>query len=373
MLNNDNRKYFTNPILGLLPFLVYLTVYYFTGNTIWGLLSCFILSAILDFIVRTYTKSTTCGLMFGVTLTASVFTFLAHVLLKRRVLSEDVYPVFFEIFLVVVLLTIRLFRAYLLATFFKKKNPMEKVFLNEFFIVAAVVQYYFTLHVFSLFIVKYIEGISPSVYPILYTWVPIMVILFLMFFQGLKIKTVADRLQSEKWLPIVNDKGEVSGRIAHSESKKMGNKFMHPVLRIALISDNKIYLQERGGKDALDPLKLDHPFESFVLFNEEINLSARKKLVSLLGDNTDVRLSFSFKYVFENENTRRLIFLFIANAGKDSDVEKSSGLQGKFWTIKQIEDNFAQDAFSECYLMEHEFLKNTLETLSMAKEYTNPT
>lgn len=375
MLNNDNRKYLTNPILGLLPFLVYLTVYYFTENTVSGLLACLGLSLVLDLIVRSYAKSSIYGLMFVVTFVVSALTLLTRFALNGLVYSEDVYPIFFEIYLIFILITIRLFKAYLLGSYFKKKNPIEKVFLNEFFNVAGIVQYYFTLHIFALLVVKYIDGVPGVAHPFLYTWIPIMVILFLMFFQGVKIKTVVKKLQNEKWLPIVNEKGEVSGRIAQSESRKLGNKFMHPVLRIALICNNKIYLQERDREvSQVDPLKLDHPFESFVLFKEDINLSARKNLASLLGDKANIRLSFSFKYVFENDISRRLVFLFIANAEKESDVEGASHLKGKFWSIKQIEDNLGQDnTFSECYLMEHEYLKNTIETLALAKEYVNPT
>lgn len=373
MLDKDFKKYFTNPILGLLPFLVYLLMYSSTGNTVWSLLSCLILSIILDVSIRYYTKSSACGLMFSVTIVVSVLTLALKFILNNKVYSEDVFPIFFEIFLVFILLTIRLFRSYLIKLFFANKNPIEKVFLSEFFNVAGIVQYYFTLHIFLLLIVKYINGVSTSLNHYLYTWIPVVVILLLMFFQGMKIKTFSEKLKKEKWLPIVNNKGEVSGRIAHSESKKLGNKFMHPVLRIALICDNKIYLQERDVKDDLEPSTLDHPFENFILFNEDINLSARENMVSLLGENANVRLNFSFKYIFENEKTRRLVFLFIANATKESDLGESSLLNGKFWTIKQIEDNFGQGkVFSECYLMEHEFLKNTLETLSLTKEYTNP-
>lgn len=373
MLDKDLKKYFSNPILGLFPFLVYLTVYYFTGNTVSGLLACFGLSILFDVAIRFYTKSSACGLMFEVTLVATVLTILVKTLLENNVYSEDVYPVFFEIFLVFILLTIRLFRPYLIGLLFPKKNPIEKVFLNEFFYVAGIVQYFFTLHIFSLLIVKYIEGVPSSLNSYLYTWVPIMVILFLMFFQGIKIRRFAEKLQNEKWLPIVNEKGQVSGRIAYSESKKLGNKFMHPVLRIALICDNKIYLQERDAKDDINPSSLDHPFESLILFNEDINLAARKKLASLLGDNANVRLNFSFKYVFKNDKTQRLVFLFIANILKESDLDVSAHLRGKFWSVKQIEDNFVQDnIFSECYMMEHEYLKNTLETLSLTTEYVSP-
>lgn len=367
MLSKDSRKYFTNPILGLIPFLVYLIIFKFTQDTFASLLPSILLSVIFDLSIRYYTKSRACGLMFEVTFIAAVLSLIGKFFLSDYVTSDGIFAVFYEMWLVLILLTLRLFRPAITRFFFRKKNPIEKVFLNEFYEIAGTVQYFFILHIFALHIIKYIANVPPAVFTNLYTWIPIGVIVVLMIVEGFKIKKIADQLRREKWLPIVNERGEVSGKIAYSETRKLGNKFMHPVLRIALISGDKIYLQERASKDDFQPKRLDHPFERFILFDEDINLKARETMSSFFGAKADIRLTFSFKYVYEDEKTKRLIFLFIANAKDENNLPSGQSLKGKFWSIKQIEDNFvSDDVFSECYLMEHEYLKNTLKTLALA-------
>ena len=143
-------------------------------------------------------------------------------------------------------------------------------------------------------------------------------------YQVLKISNLVARLRKEEWIPIVTEKGEVTGKIAKNVSINMKNKFLHPVVRVALISNSKVYLQERPLNDILNPGKLDYPFEKYMLFNHEINLAARNSIRKMVGDEIDFSIKFLLKYVFENEDTRRLIFLFTANID-DEDLIKRNG------------------------------------------------
>lgn len=370
MLNKGKRKYFTNPILGLIPFLVYLLIHFFTGNTIYGLLVALVLSAVSEISIRYYTKTTICGLMFSMTFVAALATLLTKIILGDDVHTDEVFPIFFEIYLVFLIITIRQFKPQINRTFFKKKNVMQKTFLSEFFRIINLVQYFFTIHIFAILISKYVDAGSPYSYPsVLYTWIPIIVILFLLFLQAFKIKTMATHLQREEWLPIVNERGEVSGKIARSVSVQMKNKFMHPVVRVALISDNRIYLQPRAKTDVLDPEELDHPFEKYLLFNEDINLCARTTIAHLLGGAESLSFRFSLKYVFENKKTKRLMFLFIAQVDDESKIKNLSTLKGKFWTMKQISQDMEDNGiFSECFQLEYEYLKNAYLMANQAQQ-----
>ncbi len=65
------------------------------------------------------------------------------------------------------------------------------------------------------------------------------------------------------------------------------------------------------------------------------------------------------KYTFENEITKRLIFLYVADI-EDENIFNSLQLQGgKLWTVSQIEDNTGTDIYSECFELEFEYLKKT--------------
>lgn len=71
-----------------------------------------------------------------------------------------------------------------------------------------------------------------------------------------------------------------------------------------------------------------------------------------------IEIQFLLKYVFENENTKRLIFLFVANVEDESMIKRRGKMTGKFWTVKQLEEGFADEIFSECFELEFEYLKN---------------
>jgi hypothetical protein len=177
-------------------------------------------------------------------------------------------------------------------------------------------------------------------------------------YQAFKVSALSSKLKHEEWLPIVTEKGEVTGKIAKSVSFNMKNKFLHPVVRVALISKSEVYLQERPANDILNPGKLDYPFEKYMLFNHEINLAARNSIRQMVGQDIDISISFLLKYVFENEDTKRLIFLFVANLDDESKIKRDGKMTGKFWTVKQLEEGFADEIFSECFELEFEYLKN---------------
>ena len=134
---------------------------------------------------------------------------------------------------------------------------------------------------------------------------------------------------------------------------------MHPVVRVALIYKGRIYLQMRDQDRLLNPGKLDYPFEKYMQFNHKVDETLRSSIRNECGGN-DIPLRFLLKYTFENEITKRLVFLYVSDIG-DETVFNSLQLQGgKLWTSAQIEDNMGTEIFSECFELEYEYLKNTV-------------
>ena len=110
----------------------------------------------------------------------------------------------------------------------------------------------------------------------------------------------------------------------------------------------------------LSPLKLDYPFEKYILFQNQIEQSGQDIVRKMMGKDTGLRLNFLLKYTLDNEATNRLIFLFYTRIGDESLIKKKGRLNGKFWSMKQIEDTFGDEIFSECFELEYEYLKNTV-------------
>ncbi|GAB6119207.1 hypothetical protein JCM30204_03550 [Dysgonomonas termitidis] len=321
----------------------------------------FALAVIGEFVFRMYYKSRAFSATFYISGVSILISLIVWLITHPYVEKQNTYIVICEISIICLFMLLRASKTYMSAHFFRQKNPIQKALLNEFYESATLIQYGLTLHVFGIMLYRQFTVSSQNVYIseiIIFSILPVFIILLIGIYQVLKISNLVARLRKEEWIPIVTEKGEVTGKIAKNVSMNMKNKFLHPVVRVALISNSKVYLQERPLNDILNPGKLDYPFEKYMLFNHEINLAARNSIRKMVGDEIEFSIKFLLKYVFENDATRRLIFLFTANIDDEDLIKRNGKMNGKFWTIKQLENGFADEIFSECFELEFEYLKN---------------
>ncbi len=369
MITNGVKKYLINPSLGLIIGVLYVALFWTTNNVLYSLSISIGVSIFADVCLRLYTKASVCGLIYLFNSCALGLTLI----IKLLSAPKDFPPVFFLAFYIVCLTTIlttsRLSKTYISMYLGKKKSIVQKTFLSEVFDIARLSQYILTPYIFILFIYSFKQSVTYlwEINIIMYGIIPIGIFLFIVIYEEKKTQSIIKQLRKEEWLPIVNESGEVTGRIARSVSSKMKNRFMHPVVRVALIHKGDIYLQKRAEGDPLDPGSYDHPFEKYMLFNHEINIAVRNSISRALNMQ-ELPFNFLIKYVYENENTKRLVFLFIARIENDDQLKSISLLNGKFWTTKQIEESFADDkVFSECFQLEYEYLKNVVIQAELIK------
>lgn len=364
MLSNGIRKYVSNPVVGLLPFILFVILHALNIMLEYALIVGIALAVIGETTLRIYYKSRGFSVSFYISGAAMIFTLLVWVLTKDYVdpSRSFTYIVVCEVIIVCLLMVLRASKTYIASTFFRQKNLFQKALMNEYFGAVTLIQYALTLHIFGILLYRqftvYYDDTLVFDFAV-FDFLPVFLILLIGVYQFLKVGKLSSKLKKEEWLPIVTEKGEVTGKIAKSVSKNMKNKFLHPVVRVALVSQSKVYLQKRPSDDILSPDKLDYPFEKYMLFNHEINLAARNSIKKMVGDHLcDVSIKFVLKYVFENADTKRLIFLFVANLDDEEKIRREGNMNGKFWTIKQLEEGFADEIFSECFELEFEYLKN---------------
>jgi len=362
MLSRGIRKYVTNPVLGLLPFILFVILRTFDVVGGYALIASIALAIAGELVLRLYYKSKGFSVSFYITGIALLITFIVWILTHKYVEKSFTYVVVCEVCIICLFMVLRASKTYVAATFFRQKNLFQKALLNEYFDSATLIQYALTLHVFGIMLYRQFTidaNYSRTFDVVIFSVLPIFLILSVGVYQISKVSKLSSKLRREEWLPIVTEKGEVTGKIAKNVSLTMGNKFLHPIVRVALISKSKVYLQKRPPNDILNPDKLDYPFEKYMLFNHEINLAARNSIKRMVGDElSEVSIKFLLKYVFENENTRRLVFLFVAEVDDEDMIRREGNMSGKFWTIKQLEEGFADEIFSECFELEFEYLKN---------------
>lgn len=349
-----------NPSFGLIPFFIYSILISYI-DSIFAVGIAFALSLLGIVIVKRNDR-----LVYDV----STLTFFIALLLSFSSYNElprvNKFIVVEVVFTLLLILT-RLSKGRLLLFAAKEINKRAKANLKESYRVAFQAQYGLTLHLFlfMLFLVTSGSGDSP-VSAMFIKMLFQLILLAIMLFESIRLHILSKKLFNEEWLPVITETGDVTGRMAKSVTKDMKNKFMHPVVRVALMNNGSIYLKARDKRRVLNPGKLDYPFEEYMEYKGELDKAVRESLGKECGnDNLPVR--FLLKYTFENEVTKRLIFLYASEI--DDATFNSINLQGgKLWTSAQIEDNMGSDIFSECFELEFEYLKNTL---LLAQQYKN--
>ncbi|MCW1736102.1 hypothetical protein [Anaerorudis cellulosivorans] len=351
---NGIRKLLKNPAFGLIPFLVFS---FLVGriNLRLALLISSALAGTSFFVVKKQSR-----LIYDLSLITFVLSFLFSFFITPRI-DEFRTFVLIEIIFVLSLIVSRLSRSKIIFRMARNPSPVVKNYLSESFRVAFQTQYGLSIHL--LFVLAFFIFSSPDA-PFLnrlaVKTVFQIILITIIVMEMMRLRMLDRQLKKEEWLPVVDDHGDVKGRIAKSVSKDLKNKFMHPVVRIAVIYKGKIYLKCRDEDRLLDPGKLDYPFERFIDFN---NLNPDEVVRNIIQEeckNENIPVRFLLKYVFENERVKRLIFLYVSDI-EEEDLFNSMHLEGgKLWTESQIEENIGNNLFSECFELEYEYLENTI-------------
>lgn len=347
------QSIFKNPAFGLIPMLVFSFLISLTDSrTAVG--TGLALSLLGHFVVPKQSRLiyTVSVVAFAISLLLAFTIFLPLPLMNRFVVVEIVF--------VLSLMSMRLSRGKIMSRLVRRKNIMLKNYLKEAFRVAFQTQYGLSMHLLLVLLVFLFYGENGSFAEESFIMVTGQVVLLLIIMmESWRLYLLNRKLLSEEWLPVVTERGEVTGRVAKSITKDMKNKFMHPVVRVALIYKGTIYLKERDASRLLNPGLLDYPFEKYMQFNDDIDVTVRNSIAKECGGQ-NIPLRFLLKYTFENETTKRLIFLYVSDIDEEELFNSLPLSGGKLWTEAQIEDNMGTSIFSECFELEFEYLKNTV-------------
>lgn len=362
MPSNFLKRIFSNPALGLLPYLVF--------SILIGQISTVIALAIgfgLSLLPLLFRISSEIRMLYSI----SAWSFLISAL-GIYLFVPDFHPqlsfIFAEIVLVFSLMIFRLSRKSMIRRIHRSHQPERKYYLYESFQVAFQTQYALTFHLivilgFRVFFVMRFPMFD--IVPVISFFQIIIAVIIVL--EALRLRVLDKRLKKEEWLPVISESGDVQGRIAKSVSENMKNKFLHPMVRVALIYDGMLYLKNRDSTRMLDPGKLDYPFEKYMQYNHDIN-EAIKNMIKSEIKTDELPVRFLLKYVFENEDTKRLIYLYVSVITSEKAFDQLHLHGGKLWTTAQIEDNMASNIFSECFELEYEYLKNTVLMIDLPKK-----
>ncbi|ADV43340.1 hypothetical protein [Bacteroides helcogenes] len=170
------------------------------------------------------------------------------------------------------------------------------------------------------------------------------------------------------FVPIVNTKGDVTGKAIASEAINKKNEFINPVIRIAVASHGMLFLLPRPQCSVLEGGKTDLLIEGYLLYGETLEQGAGRILRQTLPTALTSDLYFNLMYHFENEKTNRLNYLFTLDLDDDSVLCNKTFKGGKLWTLQQIEHNLGKEFFSHCFECEYEHLKAIICTREKYRE-----
>ena len=165
----------------------------------------------------------------------------------------------------------------------------------------------------------------------------------------------ARKLTRDDWLPIVNEVGTVQGRTTLSISSSSGNKYLHPLVRIVLIHNGRLFLTKKDYSDK----ELDYPFEALLKYKESLDEGV-KRTFEENGGSSNLPYSYLFRYLHKSPKSNRLIYLYVSNVFDKNQIDQLRLKNGKWWTSKQIEENLGKNLFTDCFEQEYEFLKDTV-------------
>ena len=365
MIHTYKNKHLFNPLLGLFFFAFYIFLHAYICVEPYAMFFSLLLIFVCNILVvkclkiRVYTLKLMSCISATAIGCAIVLWLFGHGWIQR----PHTYILVGEVAIIVQLMGFQLFKIFLKARLIKKRTKLiERALIEDLFFTTTALQYALTLHVFLLLVYKQISSgydydlIDRIVYEIL----PIVIIVGAYLLQFYRATMIGRKLEEEEWLPIVTEQGAVTGRIAKTVSLNMQNKYLHPVVRVALVSNGKLYLQPREDDDILDVGKLDHPCEKYVLFKHDIDQAVKNSIRKIVGSEIKEEPRFLFNYIFENEKTKRLILLYLIEVENEDEIKRQGKMTGKFWTVRQVEEEFGSHIFGECFELEYEYIKNVV-------------
>lgn len=241
--------------------------------------------------------------------------------------------------------------------------------LLEYYYIAQISQNLYTLHLFILIFYMILpdDYKSLSMERLIYWDAPLLIGVIIIIFEQIRILLIKRSLNTEKWLPIMDKKGKVTGRVPFSVSINSQSKHCHPVVRVAVVYNCMLYLAKRGPNEPVSSLAFDYPFYSYVLYKQSIE-DAVNKLIGPAISKSDIKPRLSIRYSFENDTVSSFVSLYIISVRSEEQFDEYIKKdEGKLWTRKQIEENLGKGVFSEYFEKEYPYLKNTV---LLAEEYS---
>jgi isopentenyldiphosphate isomerase/intracellular septation protein A len=164
-------------------------------------------------------------------------------------------------------------------------------------------------------------------------------------FELVRQRRKGKELAAEEWVPLVDEKGNVTGQAPRSQVHN-GSKLLHPVVHLHVINRKKaILLQKRPKSKLIQPGKWDTAVGGHISVNETLEQALNKEAFEEIGlKNFSAKLLKTYKW--ESDVELELVYMFTTYDYKNYHVHSDEVEEAKFWTKKQIENNLGKGLFT---------------------------
>lgn len=215
----------------------------------------------------------------------------------------------------------------------------------------------------TLILVLFFSPLNKTAYYIQFELLPPVLLLLAWLGNQLFILVLFYFSQKTEKIPIVNENGAIIGKKFSFDVILEKNKYIFPVVRVAIVCKDLLYLRRRSDANFVDPEKTDIPLESYLRYGENIEDGISRVVSKELAfkENETITPKFCIKYLFKNEDTHRLVYLYIAYIDDENKLSQGNLEQGKLWTIRQVETNIGKNFFGECFEQEFKHIKKYIK------------
>lgn len=171
-------------------------------------------------------------------------------------------------------------------------------------------------------------------------------------FEMLRQQKNKKKLANEEWVPLVDEKGKITGQSPRSLVHN-GSKLLHPVVHMHVINRKKaLLLQKRPESKLIQPGKWDTAVGGHISAGESLEQALKKEAFEEIGLR-DFSAKLLKQYVWESEIEKELVYLFTTLNFQHVKVQSNEVEELRFWTKSQIEREMGKGVFTPNF--EYEF------------------
>ncbi len=353
---NDLRKLikesFFNPLIHFSPLLLFILLFNIAALHVAWIVTASVAFIILIYIHYNYKKT------FNWFLYSSfIFVFVAIIttIVQYGNFPKIIKPVAAEIITIGIFAATLVLRHYIDQLISKANTKLFSMQnnLNEMYRTIKIFGWIMTIYIVMHFSLNYFELNTDSLEYVKYLYFGAL--LFVGIYLFVRVSIVRVRLLREEWWPIVNNTGKIIGSIQHQLSLFDDKKYMHPIVRVMVIDDNRIYLQKRSHSSLIFPGMWDTAVSNHIRLNENPEACVMRTAKEQY-DIDNIKPIFLSNYIHETEHEFHYVFFYVACYSSSLNPNKEFIDLGKWWTRHQIESNINDQIFTENFVSEFEII-----------------